>query len=66
MGTSDGEFVDATGRPGPSTWEAGDYPEGEDDFPVAGVSWYEAAAYAEYVGKVLPTIFSGTKLPRPG
>ena len=55
------EFVDATGRPGPSTWEAGDYPEGEDDFPVAGVSWYEAAAYAEYVGKVLPTIFHWNK-----
>jgi hypothetical protein len=55
------EFVDATGRPGPSTWEAGDYPEGKDDFPVAGVSWYEAAAYAEYAGKVLPTIFHWNK-----
>ena len=49
------EFVDKTGRPGPSTWEAGDYPDGEDDFPVSGVSWYEANAYAEYSGKVLPT-----------
>ena len=55
------EFVDATGRPGPSTWQAGDYLEGEDDFPVAGVSWYEAAAYAEYVGKALPTIFHWNK-----
>jgi dienelactone hydrolase len=49
------EFKDITGRPGPSTWEAGDYPNGLDDYPVSGVSWYEAAAYAEYVGKVLPT-----------
>lgn len=49
------EFVDKTGRPGPSTWEAGDYPDEQDDYPVAGVSWYEAAAYAEYAGKVLPT-----------
>ena len=23
------EFRDATGRPGPSTWEAGDYPKGK-------------------------------------
>jgi dienelactone hydrolase len=49
------EFVDSTGRPGPSTWEAGDFPSGQADFPVGGVSWYEAAAYAEFVGKELPT-----------
>ncbi len=49
------KFIDKTGRPGPSTWEAGDYPEGQDDYPVRGVSWYEAAAFAEYSGKILPT-----------
>ncbi len=51
------EFRDATGRPGPSTWEGGTYPQGQDDYPVGGVSWYEAAAYAEFGGKSLPTIF---------
>ena len=50
------EFKDATGRPGPSTWETGDYPKGQDDYPVSGVSWYESAAYAEFVGKSLPTL----------
>ena len=50
------EFRDATGRPGPSTWEVGNYSRGHDDFPVSGVSWYEAAAYAEFVGKQLPTV----------
>ena len=50
------QFVDPTGRPGPSTWEAGSYAPGQDDYPVAGVSWYEAAAYAEFAGKSLPTV----------
>ena len=50
-------FRDATGRPGPVFWELSDYPSGQGRFPVQGLSWYEAAAYAEFVGKQLPTIF---------
>ena len=53
-------FHDATGRPGPATWEVGDYPKGHEKYPVAGVSWYEAAAYAEFVGKNLPTAYHWT------
>jgi len=49
-------FVDKSGRAGPSTWEAGSYRDGEGDFPVAGVSWYEASAYARFRGLELPTI----------
>ena len=50
-------FRDATGRPGPATWKSGAYPDGEADLPVGGVSWYEAAAYAAFAGKSLPTMY---------
>ncbi len=50
------EFVDQTGIPGPATWWGGDYPEGKGDHPVTGISWYEAASYAEFCGKNLPTV----------
>ena len=51
-------FRDTTGHErGPATWELGSYPEGQEDFPVGGISWFEAAAYAEFAGKSLPTIY---------
>ena len=49
------EFGDSTGQPGPSTWELGDYPPGEGSYPVRGVSWYEASAYADFRWGQLPT-----------
>jgi eukaryotic-like serine/threonine-protein kinase len=49
-------FRDPTGRSGPSAWEAGHFPQGQAEYPVSGVSWYEAAAYAAFVGKSLPAI----------
>jgi dienelactone hydrolase len=50
-------FTDATGRPGPATWDAGTYPADQGGLPVGGVSWYEAEAYACFRGLSLPTVY---------
>jgi gamma-glutamyl hercynylcysteine S-oxide synthase len=47
-------FVDRTGKPGPRDWRDGAYPPAKADHPVVGVCWYEALAYARWVGKRLP------------
>jgi formylglycine-generating enzyme required for sulfatase activity/dienelactone hydrolase/predicted Ser/Thr protein kinase len=49
-------FRDPTGRPGPATWTLGSFPEGAGNLPVGGVSWFEAAAFAKFAGKSLPTV----------
>jgi len=61
------EFVDATGHPAPYldpekypwakeyNWVNGSYPEGMGNYPVVLVSWEDAAAYAKWAGKRLPT-----------
>jgi dienelactone hydrolase len=59
------EFVDSSGQRGPATWETGDYPAGRDDYPVSGVSWFEAAAYARFRNKSLPTVYHFTKAAVP-
>jgi len=51
------QFRDKTGQPGPATWDGGTYPKEQHKHPVCGVSWYEAAAYAEFVGRSLPTVY---------
>jgi predicted esterase len=58
-------FRDAAGQPGPKDWLQGEYPKGQDDFPVTGISWYEAAAYAEFAGKSLPTIYHWNRAAGP-
>ena len=49
-------FRDRTGQPGPASWELGTYPDGHDDYPVGGVSWFEAVAFCRAAGKNLPTV----------
>ena len=49
-------FIDRSGQPGPSSWVGSAPPQGEEELPVGGVSWYEARAYARFVKKELPTV----------
>ncbi len=58
-------FVDSTGRPGPASWVMGDFPAGKENYPVQGVSWYEAMAYAKFRGKMLPTFYHWARAAFP-
>jgi formylglycine-generating enzyme required for sulfatase activity len=48
-------FVDSMRIKPPSRWKDGNYPIGRDGYPVVNISWEDAAAYARFVGKRLPS-----------
>jgi formylglycine-generating enzyme required for sulfatase activity len=48
------KFV-ATGHRAPNGWIDNSYPSGTGQWPVTGVSWDDANAYASWLGKRLPT-----------
>jgi formylglycine-generating enzyme required for sulfatase activity len=48
-------FVEQTGHAPPPGWRNGQYPQGSARHPVAGVSWDDAVAYAQWANKRLPT-----------
>jgi eukaryotic-like serine/threonine-protein kinase len=60
------QFKGPTGLPQPRGWTNQNFPDGKADFPVTGISWYEAAAYAEFRGKQLPTVYQWEKAARDG
>ncbi|MBI4567779.1 MAG: protein kinase, partial [Planctomycetes bacterium] len=40
---------DSTGKPGPLEWRNGAFLNGQEKYPVAGICFYEAAAYAAWL-----------------
>ncbi len=48
-------FVKATSHQPPTEWKNGTYPNGQARFPVIGVDWDDANAYAKWANKRLPS-----------
>jgi len=50
-------FIGEFGKKGPANWSYSEFPKGQDNFPVTGISWFEASAYAKYRELSLPNIY---------
>lgn len=49
------EFVVATSHRTPANWSGGNYPNGQESFPVTNVTWTDAQAFAKWANKRLPS-----------
>ena len=59
-GEATANLRDRTGRPGPSTWEVGRYPDGQDDCPVSCLCYHEADAFPRSAGGTCRASITGS------
>lgn len=57
-------FHDTTSVAGPRSWSGGAPPPGLENHPVTDITWYEAAAFAEWKGKKLPSVYQWERAAR--
>ncbi|HEX9756915.1 MAG TPA: SUMF1/EgtB/PvdO family nonheme iron enzyme [Nitrospiria bacterium] len=48
-------FIDKTATPPPPTWPEGNFPPEQEQWPVTGITWFEAEQFCRWAKKRLPT-----------
>jgi cytochrome c-type biogenesis protein len=48
-------YIDDVGAIPPLDWSKNNFPEGKSNYPVTGVSWFDANNFCRWAGKKLPT-----------
>ena len=50
-------FIGEFGKKGPKNWTYSKHPKDQENYPVTGISWFEARAYANYMDMSLPNVY---------